>query len=76
MTLAVASTELGFYWARSSPHNPASNGACERANQSLLHQIVRLRDDGFTLEEAVELGAEVTGFRVGDWALIPRTTGF
>ena len=55
-TLDAASTELGFEWIRSSPHNPRSNGKCERANQTILKQITLLREDNFSLEDAVELG--------------------
>ena len=58
-TLDASSTELGFEWIRSSPHNPRSNGKCERANQTLLKQIVLLREDKFSLEEAVELGVSL-----------------
>jgi hypothetical protein len=54
-TLDAASTELGFEWIRSSPHNPQSNGKCERANQTILKQITLLREDNFSLEDAVEL---------------------
>jgi hypothetical protein len=49
--------ELEFEWSRSSPHNLPNNGSAERANQSLLNQITRLLEEGFTLEESIELGA-------------------
>ncbi len=55
-SLAAASTELGFEWVRSSPHNPRSNGKCERANQTLIKAITLLREDKFDLEDAVEVG--------------------
>jgi len=58
--LGAASFQLGFEWRRCSPHNPQSQGMCERANQSILNEITRLQTaQGVTVEDARRVGTRI-----------------
>jgi glutathione S-transferase len=69
--LGAASFELGYEWRRCSPHNPRSQGMVERANQSILNGIAKLRaESGYGLEDARRMATKLYNSRVH------KATGF
>ena len=63
--LGAASFQLGFEWRRCSPHNPSSQGMIERANQSILNGITKLRaEHGYGVDEARRVATRIYNARV------------
>jgi hypothetical protein len=62
--LGAASFQLGFEWRRCSPHNPSSQGMVERANQSILDEITRLRLRKYSVDDARRMGTRIYNAKV------------
>ena len=58
--LGAASFQQGFEWRRCAPHSPQSQGMCERANQSILNEITKLRaEHGYGVDDARRIGTRI-----------------